>query len=82
MEKGDKMNESTIFGVSARGILAFIVTLSCCMLAIWVKDIGVLKDLAFLVLGSYFSRQSALGGSTTSTTVSTTTPTETPKTGV
>lgn len=52
------MNESTIFGVSARGVLAFIVTVSCCALAIWIKDIGVLKDLGFLVLGSYFSRQS------------------------
>lgn len=65
------MGESTIFGVSARGILAFIVTISACGLAVWVKDIGVLKDLAFLALGSYFGQRA-----TTPTTT-----TETPKTG-
>lgn len=62
------MNESTIFGVSARGILALIVTIATCVLAIWVKDIGVLKDLAFLALGSYFGQRANQPASTTVTT--------------
>lgn len=51
------MNESTIFGVSARGILALLITASCCGVAVVSKDLGVLKDLAFLVLGFYFGQK-------------------------
>lgn len=51
------MGESTIFGVSARGILALLITFSCCGVAVWLKDLGVLKDLAFLVLGFYFGQK-------------------------
>ncbi len=52
------MNESNILGLSIRGILAFIITASCCGVAVWTKDLGVLKDLAFLVLGFYFGQKS------------------------
>lgn len=51
------MGESTIFGVSARGILALLITASCCGIAVYLRDIGVLKDLAFLVLGFYFGQK-------------------------
>lgn len=51
------MNESTIFGMSTRGALALLITASCCGIAIFLKDIGVLKDLAFLVLGFYFGQK-------------------------
>lgn len=51
------MNESTIFGMSARGVLALIITISCCAVAVFTKDLGVLKDLAFLVLGFYFGQK-------------------------
>lgn len=60
------MNESTIFGVSARGILALLITLSCCSVAVYVKDLGVLKDLAFLVLGFYFGQKPTQGTNTQS----------------
>lgn len=51
------MGESTIFGISTRGVLALIITMSCCAIAVFTKDIGVLKDLAFLVLGFYFGQK-------------------------
>lgn len=51
------MNESNILGLSIRGILAFLITASCCGVAVWTKDLGVLKDLAFLVLGFYFGQK-------------------------
>lgn len=60
------MGESTIFGVSVRSILAFVITSSCCAVAVWTKDLGVLKDLSFLVLGFYFGQKTIQ--STTPTT--------------
>lgn len=51
-------DESKIFGITVRGVLAIIITTSCCAIAIFIKDIGVLKDLAFLVLGFYFGQKS------------------------
>lgn len=61
------MGESTIFGVSARGILALLITLSCCAVAVWLKDILTLKDLAFLVLGFYFGQKPVQPTNTQST---------------
>ena len=52
------MNESNIFGLSARAIMAFIIVVSCCGLAIWLKDIGILKDLALIVIGYYYGQKS------------------------
>jgi hypothetical protein len=75
------MNESNINGVSIRSILAFVIVVSCCVIAMWTKDLGVLKDLAFLVLGFYFGQKPAVPTNTTTTTASTTIP-EAPKTGV
>lgn len=51
------MNESNIKGVSIRSILALVIVISCCAVAIKVKELGVLKDLAFLVLGFYFGQK-------------------------
>lgn len=69
------MGESTIFGMTTRGALALIITLSCCSIAIYTKDIGVLKDLAFLVLGFYFgqkpSQSITTGGSNAASTITT-----------
>lgn len=72
------MNESNIMGISIRSILAFVIVVSCCAIAIWTKDLGVLKDLAFLVLGFYFGQKPVVPTNTTTTTTST----DTPKTGV
>ena len=55
------MNESNIFGVSVRAILAFVIVVSCCALAIWLKDMPVLKELALIATGYLFGKQS--GGS-------------------
>lgn len=68
------MGESTIFGMTTRGALALIITLSCCTIAMYLKDIGVLKDLAFLVLGFYFGQkpsQSITTGGATNATITT-----------
>ena len=62
MGGGEIMEESTILGVSVRGVLALLITVSCCALAIWVKDINVLKDLALLALGYYFGQKGIGGG--------------------
>ena len=51
------MNESNIKGVSIRSILAFVIVLTCCGIAALTKDLGVAKDLAFLVLGFYFGQK-------------------------
>lgn len=51
------MNESNIKGISFRGILALIITVATCALAIWLKNLDVLDKLAFLVLGFYFGQK-------------------------
>jgi hypothetical protein len=81
MEETD-MNESNIHGVSIRSILAFIIVLACCGVGVWVKDLGVLKDLAFLVLGFYFGQKpvTPANTTTTTTTASVIAPVEVPKT--
>lgn len=68
------MNESNIKGVSIRSILAFIIVVSCCGIAIYNKDLGVAKDLAFLVLGFYFGQKPSVPANTTTTTGSVTVP--------
>jgi hypothetical protein len=65
------MNESNIMGISIRSILAFVIVVSCCAIAIWTKDLGVLKDLAFLVLGFYFGQKPVAPANTTTTVAST-----------
>lgn len=68
------MGESTILGVSVRGLLALIITGACCGVALFLRDIGVLKDLAFLVLGFYFGQkpsQSITTGGNTNATITT-----------
>ena len=70
------MNESNIMGVSIRSILAFVIVMSCCGVAVYIKEIGVLKDLAFLVLGFYFGQKAYPPANTTTTVASITSPTE------
>lgn len=65
------MNESNIKGISIRSILSFAIVVSCCAVAIFLKDLGVLKDLAFLVLGFYFGQKPSVPANTSTTTVST-----------
>jgi hypothetical protein len=64
------MNESNIKGVSIRSILAFIIVLACCGVAVWTRDIEVLKLLSFLVLGFYFGQKPVTPANTTTTTTS------------
>lgn len=68
------MNESNIKGVSIRSILAFVIVISCCGVAVWVKNVDLLKDLAFLVLGFYFGQKPSVLANTTTTTASLTVP--------
>ena len=56
------MNESNIFCVSARAIMAFVIAVCCCGLAVWLKDINVLKDLSLLALGYYFGQKQIPNG--------------------
>jgi hypothetical protein len=51
------MNESNIKGVSIRSILAFIIVFTTCWISKHNNDLGVAKDLAFLVLGFYFGQK-------------------------
>lgn len=66
------MNESNIKGVSIRSILAFVIVVSACAIAIYTKDLPTLKDLAFLVLGFYFGQKPTVPANTTTTVASTT----------
>jgi len=50
------MNDSNIFGVSLRGIAALVIILSCCVLALQLKDIVTLKDMGLVALGYLFGR--------------------------
>lgn len=56
------MNESNIFGVSVRAILAFVIVVSCCILALWIKDMGVLKELALIATGYLFGKATSQNG--------------------
>lgn len=70
------MNESNIGGVSVRGIIAIIVMAATCGACIYHIDdakVGILKDLAILVLTFYFTQKSTQAQNQ---------PTEPPKTGV
>lgn len=66
------MNESNIHGVSIRSILSFIIVLSACGVAIYLKEMPTLKDLAFLVLGFYFGQKPTVPANTTTTVASVT----------
>ena len=54
------MNESNIYGVSLRGIIALIIVLSIsavCVIDRNATTLGILKDLALLVLGYYYGQK-------------------------
>jgi hypothetical protein len=64
------MNESNIKGVSIRGIISFVVIMALCWACIYKIDdikVGILKDIAIMILSYYFGQKS----SPTSTTVTT-----------
>ena len=76
------MQESNILGVSIRSIIAFVVIVALCWCCIYQIDdtkVGILKDIAIMILSFYFGQRTATMGSTSTT--GTTTTTEAPKTG-
>lgn len=55
------MNESNIFGLSIRGIIAFIIVISICSACLINPNdtkVGILKDLAIMILSFYFGQKS------------------------
>lgn len=59
------MNESNIAGLSVRGIIALIVVLSICTVCVINRtdgNIGILKDLAIMILSFYFGQKSTQNG--------------------
>ena len=56
------MNESNIFGMSVRVIVASAMVLLCCGLAIFTKDMPVLEKLAYVATGFLFGRASSGSG--------------------
>jgi len=62
------MNESSILGVSVRALLATVIILSFCGLAIALKDIIALKDLALMALGYFFAKQTQGGSNASNST--------------
>jgi hypothetical protein len=69
--RGRKMNESNIFGLSIRGIISFIVVVSICTVCVWHSsdtNIGILKDLAIMILSFYFGQKSTQTSSDSKTT--------------
>jgi hypothetical protein len=63
------MNESNIFGISVRALLAFVIVVSCCALALITKDMPVLKELALIATGYLFGKvtSNSNGGSNAQT---------------
>lgn len=58
------MNESNIFGISIRGIIAFTIVCSICWACLWNTNdikVGILKDLAIMILSFYFGQKSTQG---------------------
>jgi len=83
----EDMNESNIFGLSIRGIIAFIVVVSICTVCVINRtdsNIGILKDLAIMILSFYFGQKStqATPPNTISTITASTTTIEPVKTEV
>lgn len=69
----ENMNESNIFGLSIRGIIAFVVVVSICTVCVINRtdsNIGILKDLAIMILSFYFGQKSTQGGTNATTTSS------------
>lgn len=52
------MNDSSIGGVSVRAILATLIILSFCGLAIWMQKIDMLQDVALVAVSFYFGQKS------------------------
>lgn len=53
------MNESNIKGMSVRVIVASVMVIMCCALAIFTKDMPVLEKLAYVAAGFLFGRTSS-----------------------
>lgn len=54
------MNESNIKGVSIRGIISFIVVIALCWACVYKIDdtkVGILKDIAIMILSYYFGQR-------------------------
>lgn len=56
------MNDSNIGGISVRAILATIIVVAFCFLAIWCQKIDMLQDIALVTVSFYFGQKST-GGS-------------------
>lgn len=52
------MNDSSIAGVSVRAILATIIVLCFCALAIMMQKIDMLQDIALVAVSFYFGQKS------------------------
>jgi hypothetical protein len=59
-------NESSIFGISVRAIACMVIIISFCSLAIALKDVTGLKELALIACGYLFGKQQS-GGSNVQT---------------
>jgi len=59
------MNESNIFGVSVRALLAVIIVVSCCGLCVWLQKVDILKDLSLVAVSFYFGQKSQGGSNVT-----------------
>lgn len=56
-------DESKFFGVSFRGIIAFMVMATICYMGVRMLEVKEpLRDIAFLVVGAYFGRQALPNG--------------------
>lgn len=63
------MNESNIFGLSIRGIIAFIVITSLCGVCLWLhtaESLQILKDISLVILTFYYVQKTTQGGSNVS----------------
>lgn len=61
------MNESNILGLSIRGIISFVIVISICGACLYqINDVkvGILKDLAIMILSFYFGQKSTQQGAT------------------
>lgn len=59
------ISESNIFGMSIRGIIAFVVIVSLCGVCIYLRtaeSLGILKDTALVIITFYFSQKTTQGG--------------------
>lgn len=65
------ISESNIFGISIRGIIAFIVISSLCGICVYLhtpESLGILKDISLVILTFYYVQKSTQGGTNDSKT--------------